>query len=77
MPRLHRFRRLKVRYDRQDDVHQAFLEFRCALIRWRCVQRCCTRHTQWLQTAQQLLSRVKQVGASGSIRRRHSGQLDE
>jgi hypothetical protein len=39
MSRLNSFRRLKVRYERQDDGHQAFLEFRCALILWRNVKR--------------------------------------
>jgi hypothetical protein len=39
MSRLNSYRRLKVRYERQGDVHQAFLEFRCALILWRNVKR--------------------------------------
>ena len=39
MTRLNSFRRLKVRYERQDDVHQAFLKSRCALILWRNVKR--------------------------------------
>jgi len=38
---LNRYRRLKVRYERRDDVHQAFLELGCALICWRYVQRLC------------------------------------
>ena len=38
---LNRFRRLKVRYERRGDVHQAFLELGCALICWRYVQRFC------------------------------------
>ena len=37
---LNRFRRLKVRYERRADVHQAFLELGCALI-WNYVQRFC------------------------------------
>ena len=36
---LNRFRRLEVRYERRDDIHQAFLELGCALICWRYVQR--------------------------------------
>ncbi len=32
---LNRFRRLKVRYERRADVHQAFLSLGCALICWR------------------------------------------
>ena len=36
---LNRFRRLKVRYERRADVHQAFLELGCALICWNHVQR--------------------------------------
>ena len=32
MSRLNSYRRLKARYERQDDVHQALLECRCALI---------------------------------------------
>jgi hypothetical protein len=39
MSRLNSFRQLKGRYERQDDVHQAFLEFRCALILRRNVKR--------------------------------------
>jgi len=35
------FRRLKVRYERRDDIHQAFLDLGCALICWRYVQRLC------------------------------------
>lgn len=38
---LKRFRRLKVRYERRADVHQAFLELGCALICWNHVQRFC------------------------------------
>ncbi len=38
---LNRFRRLKVRYERRDDIHQAFLIFGCALICWSYVQRFC------------------------------------
>jgi transposase len=36
-----RNRRLKVRYERRDDIHQAFLDLGCALICWRYVQRFC------------------------------------
>jgi IS5 family transposase len=32
---LNRFRRLKVRYERRADIHQAFLTLGCALICWR------------------------------------------
>jgi IS5 family transposase len=38
---LNRFRRLKIRYERRDDIHQAFLDLGCALICWRYVQRFC------------------------------------
>ncbi len=38
---LNRFRRLRVRYERRADVHQAFLELGCALICWRYVERFC------------------------------------
>ncbi len=38
---INRFRRLKVGYERRDDIHQAFLDFGCALICWRYVQRFC------------------------------------
>ena len=31
---LNRFRRLKVRYERRADIHQAFLDLGCALICW-------------------------------------------
>jgi hypothetical protein len=36
-----RFRRLKVRYERRADIHQAFLKLGCALICWRYVERLC------------------------------------
>ena len=32
---LHSFRRLKVRYERNPEVHSAFLKLACALITWR------------------------------------------
>ena len=38
---LNRFRRLKVRYERRADIHQAFLSLGCALICWNFVQRFC------------------------------------
>jgi transposase len=38
---LNRFRRLKVRYERRVDIHQAFLDLGCALICLRYVQRFC------------------------------------
>jgi transposase len=34
---LNRFRRLKVRYERRADIHQAFLSLGCALICWRAL----------------------------------------
>ncbi len=36
---LNRYRRLKVRYEGRDDIHQAFLHLGCALICWRYVRR--------------------------------------
>jgi IS5 family transposase len=33
------FRRLKVRYERRADIHQAFLDLGCALICWRFVEK--------------------------------------
>jgi transposase len=38
---LNRFRRLKVRYERRADIHQAFLTIGCALLTWRAVGRFC------------------------------------
>ncbi len=32
---LHQFRRLRVRYDRRADIHEAFLTLACAIICWR------------------------------------------
>jgi transposase len=32
---LHQFRRLRVRYDRRADIHEAFLTLGCALICWK------------------------------------------
>lgn len=36
---LHQFKRLRTRYERRDDIHQAFLSLGCALICWRFVLR--------------------------------------
>jgi len=38
---LHRFRRLRIRYERRADIHQAFLSLACSLICWRYVERFC------------------------------------
>ncbi|MBW3510602.1 transposase [Janthinobacterium sp. NKUCC06_STL] len=38
---LHRFRRLRIRYERRADIHQALLSLACILICWRCIQRLC------------------------------------
>ena len=36
---LNRFRRLKVRYERRADIHQAFLTLGCSLICWHTLNR--------------------------------------
>jgi transposase len=36
---LHRFRRLRIRYERRADIHQPFLSLACSLIYWRYVER--------------------------------------
>jgi hypothetical protein len=33
-----RFRRLRVRYDKRADIHEAFLSLGCALISWRALR---------------------------------------
>ncbi len=38
---LNRFRRLKVRYERRDDIHLAFVILGCALITWNQCKRFC------------------------------------
>jgi IS5 family transposase len=38
---LNRFRRLRVRYERRDDIHLAFTKLACALITFRAVSRFC------------------------------------
>ena len=35
---LNRFRRLKVRYERRADIHEAFLKIGCSLICWKLLQ---------------------------------------
>ena len=35
---LHRFRRLRIRYERLPEVHEAFLTLGCALICWRLLE---------------------------------------
>ena len=32
---LHQFRRLRIRYERRPDIHEAFITLACALICWR------------------------------------------
>jgi transposase len=34
---LHQHRRLRVRYDRRADIHQAFLTLGCILVCWNCL----------------------------------------
>jgi len=41
---LNRQRRLKVRYERRADIHQAFLGLGCALVCWSFVQRLCEEY---------------------------------
>lgn len=36
---LHQFRRLRVRYERRADIHEAFLTLACALVCWNALQR--------------------------------------
>ena len=36
---LHQFKRLRTRYERRADIHQAFLSLGCALICWRFVSK--------------------------------------
>jgi transposase len=36
---MHGFRRLRTRFDRRADIHEAFLRLACALICWRTLQR--------------------------------------
>lgn len=35
---LHQFRRLRVRFERRADIHEAFLKLGCCLICWRCLK---------------------------------------
>lgn len=38
---LHGLRRLRTRFDRRDDIHQAFLKLGCALVCWKYVMGFC------------------------------------
>jgi len=38
---LNRFRRLRVRYERRDDIHLACTKFACALVTFKAVKRFC------------------------------------
>ena len=38
---LHRFRRLRIRYERRADIHQGFLSLACAIVCLRFVERYC------------------------------------
>jgi len=35
---LHQFRRLRIRYERREDIHEAFLHLGCALICWNFLE---------------------------------------
>jgi transposase len=36
---LHNFRRLRIRFDRRADIHEAFLTFGCSLVCWNILRR--------------------------------------
>ena len=36
---LHQQRRLRIRYERRDDIHEAFLDIGCIIICWRTLQK--------------------------------------
>lgn len=38
---LNRYRRLRIRYERRDDIHLAFLLLGCAMICWKQIRRFC------------------------------------
>ena len=38
---LNQMRRLRIRYERRADIHEAFLHLGCAWVTWRYVQRFC------------------------------------
>lgn len=38
---LHRFRRLRIRYEKRPELHQAFLSLACSLVCWKFIQRFC------------------------------------
>jgi len=40
---LHQFKRLRTRYERRPELHEAFLALGCALICWRSCRRHCVR----------------------------------
>jgi len=42
---LSQFRRLRVRYDRRADIHEAFLSLGCAMICWQSLRKTLTRRT--------------------------------
>jgi transposase len=37
--RLHNFRRLRIRFDRRADIHEAFLKLTCSLVCWNTLKR--------------------------------------
>ncbi len=37
---LNQFRRLRVRYEKRADIHEAFLALACALLCWNALERC-------------------------------------
>ena len=36
---LHQFKRLRIRWERRADIHEAFLQLACCLICWRYLER--------------------------------------
>ena len=69
---VNRFRRLKVRYQRQADIHQAFLDLGCALICWRYVQRLCWAHNLPSCFARSSFSLFGLVATTLTFSRKHS-----
>jgi hypothetical protein len=69
---VNRFRRLKVRYERQADIHPAFLDLGCALICWRYVQRLCWEHNLPSCFARSAFSLFGLVATTLTSPRKHS-----
>jgi hypothetical protein len=72
---LDQFRRLRVRYDKRPDIHEAFLSLGCALICWQALRKMegrlsrCHPSRRWFADTAFFSGQSRPCGCSGASRR--------